>query len=211
MLTEADMASVFHQILEEQHKGLDQRGWLSGSNKHHRRDKSKKCICSTKESIPQTLKWHILTLRSQVITWIFLSVYWLALKFPPDDFAYNRISRPISRLSFSSCGSGSFWGPRRSSNSYVPGHDDSEYDDDRSQSYQLYQSHPGPLRQTSQESLNSSNPPPQVFNIIYTLFTTIKSVFTSSFDDRQVIRPQNKARIHCAVFNPGSMQGRVSA
>lgn len=26
MLTEADMASVIHQILEEQHKGLDQQG-----------------------------------------------------------------------------------------------------------------------------------------------------------------------------------------
>lgn len=35
MLAEADMASVFHQILEEQHKGLDQQG--NGKEKSHLR------------------------------------------------------------------------------------------------------------------------------------------------------------------------------
>lgn len=102
-----------------------------------------------------------------IIEIVQLISYWFTLISSPDDLAYadNRTipSRSISRLSYSSGGSGSAWGPRRSS--YVPGPDDSEGDDDRSRSYPLYQSHPGPLSQTSQESLNSSNPPPQVIHI----------------------------------------------
>lgn len=90
------------------------------------------------------------------------------LIFPPDELVFtdNRTtpSRSVSRLSYSSGGSGSAWGPR--SSSYLPGPDDSEGEDDHDQLYPLYQSHLG-FTHTSQESLNSTNHPPQVFNIIH--------------------------------------------
>lgn len=108
--------------------------------------------------------WHVLPSKVFAISDKFFI-------FSPDDLAYpeNRTlpSLSASRLSYSSCGSGSAWGPRCSSSSYLPGPDDSEGDDDRCQPYPLYQSHLGHLSHTSQESLNSPNPPPQVFNIIH--------------------------------------------
>ncbi|XP_054470894.1 melanophilin isoform X2 [Anoplopoma fimbria] len=72
-------------------------------------------------------------------------------------------SRSISRLSYSSCGSGSAWCPQGGS-SYLPGPEDSE-EDDRFQLYPLYQSHLGPRSHTSQESLTSPNPPPQITDL----------------------------------------------
>lgn len=82
-----------------------------------------------------------------------------------DDIVYseNRTvpSRSISQLSYSSCGSVSIGGHPFSS-SYLAGPDDSEEEGDHCQPYPLYQ---GPCSHTSQESLNSAMPPPQVYNI----------------------------------------------
>ncbi|XP_073330356.1 melanophilin [Pagrus major] len=114
MLAEADMASVFRQILKEQHEGLDLR----------RASQQDDLVFTDNRTIP---------------------------------------SRSVSRLSYSSCGSGSFLGPRCSS--YLPGADDSEGEDDHSQLYPLYQSHLGHFTHTSQESLNSTNPPPQISDL----------------------------------------------
>ncbi|TKS67539.1 Melanophilin Exophilin-3 [Collichthys lucidus] len=138
MLAEADMASVFHQIMQEQHEGLD-----------------------------------------------------LGMTQQQDDLVYpdNRTvpSRSISRLSYSSCGSGSAWGPR-SSSSYLPGPDDSEGEEDHCQAFPLYQSHVGPCSHTSQESLNSANPPPQITDLnrrmsaIETLLNHLEQKVTSTYD-----------------------------
>ncbi|XP_069011053.1 melanophilin [Embiotoca jacksoni] len=135
----ADMATVFHKILDKQHKGLDL------------------------EMSPQQ-----------------------------DDLSYsdNRTipSRSVSRLSYSSCGSGSARGPRGGGSSYLPGPDESEDEDDRCRPYLLYQSLPGPYSHTSQESLNSSNPPPQInemnrrMSAIETLLNRIEQKVTSTFD-----------------------------
>lgn len=76
-----------------------------------------------------------------------------------DELVYseNRApSRSMSRLSYSSCGSGSAGGPRGSS-IYLPGPDDSE-EDEHFHHFPLYQSHQAFYSHTSQESLNSSNP-----------------------------------------------------
>lgn len=62
-------------------------------------------------------------------------------------------SRSVSRLSYSSCGSGSAGGPRISM--FLPGQEDSE-EDEHFHTFPLYQSHL--YSHTSQESLNSSNP-----------------------------------------------------
>ncbi|XP_068428865.1 melanophilin isoform X2 [Clinocottus analis] len=84
-----------------------------------------------------------------------------------DDLAYPDSqtvpSRSVSRLSYSSCGSGSAWCPQGSSSSYLPGPEDSE-EDDHCQLH-LYQSHLGPRSHTSQESLTSANPPPQITDL----------------------------------------------
>ena len=79
-------------------------------------------------------------------------------------------SRSVSQLSHTSLGSGSAGGPRGSS-SYLPGPDDSgeEEDDDHCQPYLLYHSHLGPCSHTSQESLNSANPPPQVSSMLHVI------------------------------------------
>uniref|UniRef100_UPI0037E7C3B9 melanophilin n=1 Tax=Semicossyphus pulcher TaxID=241346 RepID=UPI0037E7C3B9 len=137
-LAEADMASVFHQILVEQRKEMD-----------------------------------------------------LGMAPRQDDLAYpdNRTipSRSMSRLSYSSCGSGSAFGPRDSS-SYLPDLDDSEEEDNHCQSFPLYQSHLGPCSHTSQESLNSSNPPPQITDLtsrmsaIETLLNHLEQKVTSTYD-----------------------------
>ncbi|XP_074514570.1 melanophilin isoform X2 [Sebastes fasciatus] len=138
MLAEADIASVFHQILVEQRKGLD-----------------------------------------------------LGMAPQQDDLAYpdNQTfpSRSISRLSYSSCGSGSAWGPQGSS-SFLPGPEDSE-EDDHCQHYPLYQSHLGPCSHTSQESLNSPNAPPQITDLnrrmsaIETLLNHLEQTVTSTYDE----------------------------
>ncbi|TMS06328.1 Melanophilin [Larimichthys crocea] len=142
MLAEADMASVFHQIMQEQHEGLD-----------------------------------------------------LGMAQQQDDLVYpdNRTvpSRSISRLSYSSCGSGSAWGPR-SSSSYLPGPDDSEGEEDHCQAFPLYQSHLGPCSHTSQESLNSANPPPQITDLnrrmsaIETLLNHLEQKVTSTYDQTNI-------------------------
>ncbi|XP_051259990.1 melanophilin isoform X2 [Dicentrarchus labrax] len=138
MLAEADMASVFQQILEEQREVLE-----------------------------------------------------LGMAPQQDDLTYpdSRTipSRSISRLSYSSCGSGSAWGPR-SSSSYLPGPDDSEGEDDHGQPYPLYQSHLRPCSHTSQESLNSATPAPQITDLnrrmsaIETLLNHLEQKVTSTYD-----------------------------
>lgn len=76
-----------------------------------------------------------------------------------DEFVYSEgrgPSRSVSRLSYSSCGSGSAGGPRISS--YLPGPEDSE-EDEHFHTIPLYQSHLySHTSHTSQESLNSNNP-----------------------------------------------------
>ncbi|XP_030614728.1 melanophilin isoform X2 [Archocentrus centrarchus] len=140
VLAEADMATVFHQILDEQHKELDIE-----------------------------------------IT-------------PQDDLVYSENqtvpSCSISQLSYSSCGSGSVGGPRCSSSIYLPGPEDSEEEeeDDPCQPYPLYQSHSGLCRQTSQDSLNSANSPPQITDMnrrmsaIETLLNRLEQKVTSTYD-----------------------------
>nr|XP_043875687.1 melanophilin isoform X3 [Solea senegalensis] len=88
-----------------------------------------------------------------------------------DDLVYTDNptipSRSVSQLSHSSCGSGSAGAPRGSS-SYLPGLDDTEEeeeDGDHCQHYLFYHSHLGPSNHTSQESLNSANPAPQITNL----------------------------------------------
>ncbi|XP_018534147.1 melanophilin isoform X1 [Lates calcarifer] len=127
MLAEADMASVFHQILKEQRKG--------------------DLVYSDNRAIP---------------------------------------SRSISQLSYSSCGSGSAGGPQGSS-SYLPGPDYSEEEDDHCHPYPLYQSHPGPYSHTSQESLNSANPPQisdlnRRVSVIETLLNRLEQNVSSTYD-----------------------------
>ncbi|XP_026233094.1 melanophilin isoform X2 [Anabas testudineus] len=132
MLSEADMASIFHQIWREEHKGLEM------------------------EIAPQQ-----------------------------DEFVYsdNRTlpSRSISRLSYSSYGSGSAAGPRGGS-SYMAGPDDSEEENDHSQSHLV------PCSHTSQESLNSVNPTPQITDLdrrmsaIETFLNHLEQKVSSSYD-----------------------------
>ncbi|XP_029981130.1 melanophilin-like isoform X2 [Sphaeramia orbicularis] len=123
MLAEADMASVFHNIFEEQRKGLG---------------------FSTDAGLDFSHGMGMGIIQEQ------------------DDFAYTDSralpSRSMSRLSYSSCGSGSAGGPQ-GSGSYLAGPDDSEED------FPLYQSHQGFCSHTSQESLNSTNPPPQITDL----------------------------------------------
>ncbi|XP_041663094.1 melanophilin [Cheilinus undulatus] len=138
-LAEADMASVFHQILVEQRKEME-----------------------------------------------------MGMVQKQDDLVYpdNRTipSRSMSRLSHSSCGSGGAWGPRDNS-SYLPDLEDSEEEEeDHCRNFPLYQSHLGPCSHTSQESLNSSNPPPQITDLnrrmsaIETLLSHLEQKVTSTYD-----------------------------
>ncbi|TWW80317.1 Melanophilin Exophilin-3 [Takifugu flavidus] len=71
-------------------------------------------------------------------------------------------SRSVSQLSYSSVGSGSGWGPHYSSSSYLPGPGDSSGEEEQVQPFPFYQSQQGALSHTSQESLNSPHPPPQI-------------------------------------------------
>ncbi|XP_040058384.2 melanophilin isoform X2 [Gasterosteus aculeatus] len=81
-----------------------------------------------------------------------------------DDLDSQTIaSRSASRLSCSSCGSGSAWCPQGAS-SFLPGPEDSE-EDNHCQLYPVYQSHLRPRSHTSQESLTSANPAPQITDL----------------------------------------------
>ncbi|XP_034740825.1 melanophilin isoform X3 [Etheostoma cragini] len=144
MLAEADMASVFHQILEDQ------------------------CKVQDLGMVPQQ-----------------------------DDLAYpdNQTipSRSVSRLSYSSWGSGGAWGPPGSS-SYLPGPEDSE-EEDQHKLFPLYQSHLGLCSHTSQESLNSANPPPQIpdldrrMSAIETFLNHLEQKVTSTYDESSPAPP----------------------
>ncbi|XP_061697376.1 melanophilin [Syngnathoides biaculeatus] len=88
-----------------------------------------------------------------------------------DDIAYldNRAfpSRCMSRLSYSSCGSGSAWGPPGGGSSFILGADDvdsEEYDELR-QAYPVYQGHLEPFDHISQESLNCPNHPQEITDL----------------------------------------------
>ncbi|XP_077436022.1 melanophilin [Vanacampus margaritifer] len=119
---ESDMASVFQQLLKDQHKVVD--------------------VGSDASSTPQQ-----------------------------DDlvFSDNRAfpSRCMSRLSYSSCGSGSAGGPRGGGGSYFlgPDDDDSEEDHELRLAYPVYRAHLGPCDHLSQESLNYPNHPPQITDL----------------------------------------------
>ncbi|XP_028292471.1 melanophilin isoform X2 [Gouania willdenowi] len=134
--TEEEMVTVFHQILEEQHKGIDLEMTSQQDD-----------LCSEHRTVP---------------------------------------SPSTSRLSYSSCGSGS--GLRGASSSYrlVPG--ESEEEDEHSQPYLLYQSHRGTYSHTSQESLYSGNPPVQItdlnlrMSVIETMLNRIEQKVTSTYD-----------------------------
>ncbi|XP_053185079.1 melanophilin [Scomber japonicus] len=127
------------------------------------------------------------------MAFVFQQIWRMDLRLAPqqDDLVYpdNRTipSRSISRLSYSSCGSGSAGGPRGSS-IYLPGPDYSEEEDAHSQLYPFYQSHPGPYSHTSQESLNSANPPPQVTDLnrrmsaIEALLNRLEQKVTPTYD-----------------------------
>ncbi|KAM7407880.1 hypothetical protein PAMA_003576 [Pampus argenteus] len=153
MLAEADMASVFQQILEEQCKSLE-FNTDAGLDLSRRMD--------------------------------------LGLAPQQDDLVYpdNRTipSRSVSRLSFSSCGSGSVGGARGSSSSYLPGPDYSEEEDDHGQHYPVHQAHPGRWSHTSQESLNSAHPPPQITDMnrrmsaIEALLSRLEQKVTRTYD-----------------------------
>ncbi|XP_069389248.1 melanophilin isoform X14 [Paralichthys olivaceus] len=113
-----------------------------------------------------------------------------------DDLVYSDSrtipSRSVSQLSHTSYGSGSAGGPQGSS-SYLPGPDDSEEeDDDQCQPYLLYQSHLGPCSHTSQESLNSANPQPQITDLnrhissIETILSRLEQKVTSTYDQASI-------------------------
>ncbi|PWA26213.1 hypothetical protein CCH79_00013815, partial [Gambusia affinis] len=69
-------------------------------------------------------------------------------------------SRSVSRLSYSSCGSGSII--LRGGSSFLPSLDDSEAEDDLCPRVPAYLSHPDPGCHTSQESLSSAGAAPQI-------------------------------------------------
>ncbi|XP_069389240.1 melanophilin isoform X5 [Paralichthys olivaceus] len=146
-LAEAEMASVFHQMSEEQRTGADLG--MSPQGRHDKYD----LVYSDSRTIP---------------------------------------SRSVSQLSHTSYGSGSAGGPQGSS-SYLPGPDDSEEeDDDQCQPYLLYQSHLGPCSHTSQESLNSANPQPQITDLnrhissIETILSRLEQKVTSTYDQASI-------------------------
>lgn len=79
----------------------------------------------------------------------------------PDDFMENRSvpSRSVSRLSYSSCGSGGATSARMCS-SFLPELDGSEPEDNFCQQFPMYQSHEEGSSHTSEESLSAA---PQVW------------------------------------------------
>ncbi|XP_026150478.1 melanophilin isoform X2 [Mastacembelus armatus] len=130
LLAEADIASVFQQLLGEQHKGLE-----------------------------------------------------LGMTPQQDDLA----SHSLSQFSYSSWGSGSAGGPQ-GSGSYLAGPCDSQEEDDHCQTYPFHQSNLSPSSHTSQESLNSVNPTPQITDLnkrmsaIETLLNHLEQKVTSTYD-----------------------------
>ncbi|XP_060945198.1 melanophilin [Limanda limanda] len=134
-LAEADMASVFHQMSEQQRAG---------------------------EESPDDVSLV-------------------------DDLVFP--SRSVSRLSHTSRGSGSGGGPQ-GSGSYLAGPDDSgeEEDEEHCRPYLLYQSHLGPCSHTSQESLTSALPPPQISELnrhisnIESILSRLEQKVTSTYD-----------------------------
>ncbi|KAM8856785.1 melanophilin isoform 2-T2 [Spinachia spinachia] len=112
----------------------------------------------------------------------------LGLAARQDDLDSQTIPpRSVCRLSCSSCGSGSAWGPQGGS-SYLPGPEDSE-EDDHCQLYPLYQSQMRPRSHTSQESLTSANAAPQITDLnrrmsaIETLLNHLELNVTSSYQE----------------------------
>ncbi|KAF7214360.1 transcript variant X3 [Nothobranchius furzeri] len=75
-------------------------------------------------------------------------------------------SRSVSRLIYSSCGSGNAGGPRGGS-SFLPDLDDSEGEEDPCERYPVYHSHPEPCSHASQESLDSA---PQISDLNRRMF-----------------------------------------
>uniref|UniRef100_A0A3Q2UQW3 Melanophilin-like n=1 Tax=Fundulus heteroclitus TaxID=8078 RepID=A0A3Q2UQW3_FUNHE len=104
-------------------------------------------------------------------------------------------SRSMSRLSYSSGGSGSVGGPRGCS-SYLPSLDDSEAEDDHCQRYPGCRAHPGPCSHTSEESLNSTSTAPQLSDLnrrmsaIETLLNRLEQKVTSTNKDSRTPTPQ---------------------
>ncbi|XP_078142337.1 melanophilin [Centroberyx gerrardi] len=157
MIAEADMASVFHQILEE------------------RNEKDQEPDLNTEVGCHFNRRMSLgMALRHEEIAY-------------PDSRTMP--PRSLSRLSHSSCGSGSVGAPRRCS-SYLSGPYDSEEEEeeDECQRYPLYQSHQRPCSHTSQESLNSGAPTPQITELnkrmsaIETLLNRLEQKVTSPAD-----------------------------
>ncbi|XP_035988592.1 melanophilin isoform X1 [Fundulus heteroclitus] len=104
-------------------------------------------------------------------------------------------SRSMSRLSYSSGGSGSVGGPRGCS-SYLPSLDDSEAEEDHCQRYPGCRAHPGPCSHTSEESLNSTSTAPQLSDLnrrmsaIETLLNRLEQKVTSTNKDSRTPTPQ---------------------
>ncbi|XP_077393082.1 melanophilin isoform X2 [Festucalex cinctus] len=88
-----------------------------------------------------------------------------------DDLVYsdNRAfpSGCMSRLSYSSCGSGSAGGPRGGGGSYflAPDDDDDDESEEDDELRRAYRAHLGPCDHVSQESLNFPNHPPQITDL----------------------------------------------
>ncbi|XP_056282701.1 melanophilin [Pseudoliparis swirei] len=101
----------------------------------------------------------------------------------PDGHAAP--SRSASRLSCSSGGSGSARCPQGSGSSDPPGPEDSEEDEP----CRLSRSHLGPRSHTSQESLTSANPPPQItdqnrrMSAIESILSHLELKVTSTHDE----------------------------
>ncbi|XP_014884520.1 melanophilin-like isoform X2 [Poecilia latipinna] len=105
-----------------------------------------------------------------------------------DEMAYAETrtgpSRSVSRLSYSSCGSGSIG--LRGGSSFLPSLDDSEAEDDLCPRVPAYRSHLDPGSHTSQESLSSAGATPQIGDLnkrmsaIETLLSCLEQKVTSA-------------------------------
>ncbi|XP_016527051.1 melanophilin-like isoform X2 [Poecilia formosa] len=105
-----------------------------------------------------------------------------------DEMAYAETrtgpSRSVSRLSYSSCGSGSIG--LRGGSSFLPSLDDSEAEDDLCPRVPAYRSHLDPGSHASQESLSSAGATPQIGDLnkrmsaIETLLSCLEQKVTSA-------------------------------
>ncbi|KAM4561417.1 melanophilin [Fundulus diaphanus] len=187
MLAGADMEADFDQIVQEQHQRLD----LEMTPQHGKVPAYLKQNPFSKESQMEHQK-----LNRQFNT---AALEQLRLASRQDDIGFLETrtvpSRSMSRLSYSSGGSGSVGGPRGCS-SYLPSLDDSEAEDDHCQQYPGYRSHPGPCSHTSEESLNSTNTAPQLSDLnrrmsaIETLLNRLEQKVTSTNKDSRTPTPQ---------------------